>query len=122
MGGTEKEEVTEVAEVSNGAFVESLKRSNKEIKSDRATAIAEDAQLKYKRAVEDLQVDIRSMKRQLENMLDLSPDNVFSLKLANDFDAEGYVRAEMELGLKIRNSEIKLDIASKRYRYLFGGM
>ena len=103
-----------------GAFLTSLKRNNKQIRDDRATAIGEDTQLLYKRQIEDLQVTIKRMERDQENMLDLSPENSFSLKLASDFDASAYVSKDIELGIKIREANIKLEIAQKRYKYLFG--
>lgn len=117
-----RDEVRDAAAVgvSDGAFIASLKRNNSKIRADRAQAIGEDAQLLYKRAIEDLQVTIRRMERDQENMLDLSPENSMSLKLASDFDATSYVEKDVELGVKIRNSEIKLEIAKKRYTYLFG--
>jgi hypothetical protein len=105
-----------------GAFFQSLKRNNKQIRDDRALAIVEDAQLLYKREVEDLEVNINRMKRDQENMLDLSPETATSLKLASDFNANEYVSKDLELGVKIRNEEIKLDIAKKRFAYLFGGV
>jgi hypothetical protein len=105
-----------------GAFLESLKRNNKQIRDDRATAISEDTQLEYKRTVEDIELSIRKMNRELENMLDLSPTDARSLVLASDFDCKLFVEKEIELGVKIRNAEIKLDIAKKRYEYLFGGV
>ena len=105
-----------------GAFISSLKRNNKQIRDDRAEAISEDALMIYKRTVEDLDVQIKKMKREQENMLDLSPESATSLKLASDFDASDYVTKDVELGVKIRNAEIKLDIAKKRYEYLFGGV
>jgi len=104
-----------------GAFVDSLKRNNKKIRDDRATAIAEDTQLAYKRTVEDLQLHIKKMKREQENMLDLSPTDAQSLVLASDFDCPSYVEKDTELGVKIRNAGIKLEIATERYNYLFGG-
>ncbi len=104
-----------------GAFISSLKRNNKQIRDDRATAIAEDTQLLYKRQIEDLQVSLRRMKREQENMLDLSPTDARSLVLASDFDSAAYVEKDVELGVRIRNSEIKLEIAKARYQHLFGG-
>lgn len=106
-------------EKGEGAFLASLKRNNKEIRADRAEAIGEDTQLRFKRRVEDLEVNIKRMKRDRENMLDLSPDNAMSLMLATDFDSEQFVSKDVELGVKIRNEEIRLDIAQKRYEYLF---
>lgn len=108
--------------MANGAFYDSLKRNNKQIRDDRATAIAEDTQLVYKRNIEDLQIQIRKMKREQENMLDLSPTNAQSLVLASDFNCNEYVAKDTELGVKIRNCEIKLEIAQNRYNFLFGGL
>ncbi len=105
-----------------GAFIASLKRNNKQIRDDRATAIAETAQLKYRRAVEDIEVGLKGMLRERENMLDLSPENAMSLMLAKDFDADKYVERDLELGVKIRNQEIKLEIAKRQYEQLFGAM
>lgn len=81
----------------------------------------EDAQLIYKRVIEDLEVGIKRMERDQENMLDLSPENATSLKLASDFNAQEYADKDLDLAMKIRNSKIKLKIAKKRYGYLFEG-
>ena len=108
-------------EINEGAFYASLKRNNKQIRDDRATAISEDTELIYKRAIEDIELKIKKMKREQDNMLDLSPTNAQSLVLASDFDSSAYVDKELELGVKIRNEQIKLEIAKERYNYLFGG-
>ena len=104
-----------------GAFMLSLKRNHKDIRGDRAAAIGEDAQIMYRRAVEDLEVNIKRLQRDRENMLDLSPTTTITLKLASDFDSHEFVTKDIELGVKIRNAEIQLDIARKQYTYLFGG-
>lgn len=103
-----------------GAFLASLKRNNAKIRADRAQAIGEDTQMIYKRRIEDLDVSIKRMRREQENMLDLSPTTADSLVLASDFDSTRYTEKDIELGVKIRNEEIKLEIATKRYKYLFG--
>lgn len=105
----------------SGAFIVALKRNNKQIRDDRAEAIVEDAQLVYKRKVEDLEMSIKQMKRDQENMLDLSPTHADSLVLASDFDAVNYSSKDVELGVKIRNAEITLEIAQNRYNKLFVG-
>ena len=104
----------------NGAFFSSIKRNNKQIRDDRATAIAEDTQLIYKRSIEDLELQLKKMKREQENMLDLSPTEATSLILASEFDSSKYVNTDIELGVKIRQIQIKLDVAKERYEYLFG--
>jgi len=103
-----------------GAFVESLKRNNSKIRADRADAIAEDTQMLFKRTMEDLDLKLKRMRREQENMLDLSPTDATSLVLASDFDSAAYVEKDIGLGVDIRNGEIKLEIAKKRYEYLFG--
>lgn len=102
-----------------GTFVASLTRNNSQIKKDRALAIVEDAQMIYKREIEDLETTIKRTKRDRENMLDLSPDSATSLKLASDFDAKAFVQKDIDLGIKIRNMEITLEIATVRYKELF---
>lgn len=102
-----------------GMFVDSLKRNNRKIREDRAIAIAEDAKVMFKREVEDLELNIKKLKRERENLLDLSPNDAQSLVLASDFDAKAFTQKDLSLGLKIRDLEIKHEIADKRYKELF---
>ncbi len=112
-------EKSETLENMKGAFVDSLVRNNKKIREDRAIAIAEAAQMIYKREVEDTELKIKQLKREREAMLDLSPTNADSLVLASDFDAKVFVEKDIKLGLAIRNLEITLEIAKSRYNHLF---
>jgi formylmethanofuran dehydrogenase subunit E-like metal-binding protein len=102
-----------------GAFVSSLKRNAKQIREDRAVAIAEGTELLYKREVEDLQLQIRELRRERNSMIDLSPANTTSLVLASDFDSKQFILKDIEIGVKVRNLEIKLEIATNRYNELF---
>lgn len=103
-----------------GAFVESLTRGSKKIKADRALVIAESAQLVYKRSIEDMNMYIKTLQRQRDGMLDLSPTTSDSLVLATDFDAPKFVANDQAIGLKIRNLKIQLEEATDRYEVLFG--
>ena len=115
---------TETGEISvenlKGAFAQSLTRNNKKIRADRAIAIAEDAETIYRREVEDLTMQIKKLRRERENMLDLSPTTSDSLVLASDFNAKDFVTRDIDLGVKIRNLEITLEIAKNRFNHLFG--
>lgn len=104
----------------SGAFVASLVRKNSKIKEDRALAIAESAQMFYKRTVEDLELEVKQLKRDRDAMLDLSPTTADSLIMASDFDAKKFTEKDIELGVKIRTLEIKLEIARDPYKTLFG--
>lgn len=101
-------------------FMDYLVRNNKQIRIDRAEVIAEDTQIIFKRTIEDIELRIKKLNRERENMLDLSPDHALSLKLAEDFSAVEFVDEDLKLGVEIRNEEIRLEIAKKRYNHLFG--
>ena len=115
----EEVEITGTLSEMKGAFVGSLVRNNKKIREDRAMAIAESADMLYKRYVEDTELKIKQLKRDREAMLDLSPTDAQSLVLASDFDASAFVDKDIQLGLAIRNLEITLEIAKARYNHLF---
>lgn len=104
-----------------GTFVASLRRNNKQIRDDRALSIAEDAEMLFKRQVEDITTQIKRLKRDRENMLDLGGTETTKIISPSDFDPTAFVEKDLDLGLKIRNLEIKLEIAQKRYHELFGG-
>lgn len=102
-----------------GSFYANLNRNNSKIRGDRAIAITEDAQLLFKRELEDMEMKLKRLTRERDNMLDLSPTSADSLILATDFNAEDFVKKDIELGVSIRNLEIKLSIAKERYDLLF---
>ena len=104
-----------------GAFVESLKRSAKDIKQDRAESVAEDLELSMSRTLENTRRDLKKLTRKRSGMLDLSPQNTISLIMAESFDADGFSDEYLRLGLEIRELEIKLEVAQKSYNHLFGG-
>jgi len=118
---TGKDENAIVMEEVKGVFIDSLKRNNKQIRDDRALAIAEDTEMLYKRQIEDLGVDLKRLRRERDTMLDLSPVDKQSLILASDFDAKDFVDKDIQVGVQIRNIEIKLEIAIGRYNFLFAG-
>jgi uncharacterized protein YjbI with pentapeptide repeats len=115
---------TNIAEVEDtdlkGAFFDNINRNNRSIKRDRAIAITEDAKLLYKRNIEDMEMQMKKLNRERVNMLDLSPTSADSLILASDFDSSAFVKKDIELGVKIRNLQITLDIAKESYGKLFG--
>ncbi|WP_299621980.1 hypothetical protein [uncultured Tenacibaculum sp.] len=100
-------------------FVDALRRNNDQIREDRAKTIGEDAELIYRRRVEDIELKIKRLTREQEGAIDISPLDKNSLTFA-DFDPESFVIKDIELSLKIRNLNIQLEIAQKRYEYLFG--
>lgn len=104
----------------NGAFLESLKRNNKQIRDDRAEAILETTQMNYRRKLEDLELTLKNLRREQSNSLDLAPDSVGSLKPASSFDEKAFVENDIKLVADIHNTEILFNKASARFEYLFG--
>lgn len=106
----------------NGTFKVDLQRNFKQIKESRAESVSEDVEIIYKRKIEDLCHEIRNIERDRENiMLDLSPSNVTSaLVVPSDFNAEKFLEKDIQLGIRKREAEIKLDIVARRYEELFG--
>jgi hypothetical protein len=100
-------------------FVEALKRNNDQIREDRAKTIGSDAELIYRRRVEDIDLKIKRLEREQEGMIDISPLDKNSLTFS-DFQPEEFVQKDIELSLNIRNMTIQLEIAKKRFEYLFG--
>ena len=103
-----------------GSFVSSLRRNYKQIRDDRALKIAKTAQTLFKRKVEDLANQIDDFKMDRDNLLDLNGTSTTTIISASDFNAEEFVAKDLELGLQIRNLEIKYEIAYNRYNELFG--
>ena len=106
----------------NGTFKTDLQRNFKQLKDSRAESVAEDVEIIYKRKIEDLCHEIRNIERDRENiMLDLSPTNVTSaFAVPSDFNAEKFLEKDIQLGIRKREAEIKLDIVARRYEELFG--
>ena len=102
-----------------GAFHESLVRTNRQIKADRAAAISEDVETVYRRKVEDLGLKIKRMKQAQAASLDFSPDTAGSMKL-QQIDAESFSDGDLKTCRDIRDFEITYELAKARYHYLFG--
>jgi D-aminopeptidase len=103
-----------------GKFVDNLKRNFKQIREDRAASIAEAAQVKFRRTVEDLELEIKKFEREQANMIDLSPGTTTSTVPAADFDEDIFIERYLDLAVKMRTLKIKLDLARESYDYLFG--
>ena len=100
-------------------FIESLQRNNDQIREDRARIIGEDAELIYRRKVEDIELKIKRLEREQEGLTDVSPLDKNSLTFA-DFQPEAFVQKDIELSLIIRNLNIQLELTRARFEYLFG--
>ena len=68
--------------VNQGLFLANLTRDFKQLKRDRAESVAEDAEIAYKRHIEDICRALRENKRKTENlMLELAPTTSLTQRL-----------------------------------------
>jgi len=107
--------------VKEGLFIQSLKRNIKDIKDARASAISDDAEMSYRRMVEDMLQKRKRMEMDRAEMLDMSPETAHSLILAKNFDGRKFSTTDLELGIAIRQLDIEIEVGRKRYKELFGG-
>ena len=108
-------------EAVEGLLMQSLIRNNDTIRNDRMIDINDSGEIKYRRKIEDMRQDLKSMERERNAMLDFSPTTIDSLLPAGKFDADDFVKRDIELGTKIRNLNILIDeVAVVRYKQLFG--
>ena len=105
-----------------GLFLANLTRDFKQLKRDRAESVAEDAEIAYKRHIEDICRALRENKRKTENlMLELAPTTSFDATVVPaNFDVNKFMEADEKLGLDTRNLSIRLEIMLDRYETLFG--
>jgi len=103
-------------------FIDKLKRSYKQLKDDRAEAVVEELETSWKRRVEDLCHEIKKIDRDRNNLIDdLSPDVSFKTNVVpSDFDGNKFMEKDIELGIKRRNTIIKLEVTLSRYEDMFG--
>ena len=102
-----------------GAFAESLLRNGTKIREDRGLALWNSAERVYRRKMEDLQSRIEDLESSRNALIDLSPNDVNSLTVPSDFNAEEFYDKDMKLTLDIRDTKIRFEEAKARYEALF---
>lgn len=102
-----------------GEMAESLLRNAGKIKEDRALTVLRMAEKFYRRRVEDIKERIENLTIEQSNRLDMSPDDINTLKVAADFDAEAFYNKDKQLTLSIREAKVELEEMEARYNRLF---
>ena len=87
--------------------------------SERATVASESAELLYKREMQNLEHLIRLLKRERNNMANRPLTDKQTSEITLAIDSGAYVSKEIEIGVKIRDLEKKLETARKRFQFLF---
>jgi hypothetical protein len=103
-----------------GAFNKALSLRGDAVLDNRANAIADDAALTYRQTVERLELEDRKLAMEQEALLDLAPDDANSLRAARDFDADQFVKKDIDLAVKRQVHRLRLEAARERLAVLFG--
>jgi hypothetical protein len=87
---------------------------------DETTPPGQESQLLYKREIQNLARLIQYLKKQQEDLAGMTPTETETSEITDAIDSGAYVSKEIEIGVKIRDLEKKLESAKKRYQFLFG--
>ena len=96
-----------------------LGRDGDKVMKDRAsnvTKLAEMAQTTLVNALEKKKIELEMKKTEL---LDMSPDNRYSLKVGENFRADNWTNDYQRLGIELINIEIELKVAKATSVELF---
>lgn len=103
-----------------GKFKQLLDRTSDKILKDRGARIEKSAKREYNQVLVTLDADIDNLKDELELMLDQNPDNRYSLKPGQSFDAKNFANDFHNKTISLANKEIEYKIAQTTYKELFG--
>lgn len=103
-----------------GKFFESLNRSFKNVRADRAAAVVDDVEIEFKRCVENLWRDIKRLNSKKLGLLDLSSSNALTIKSVEDIKPEAFVAEYVKVNVDLRKTKIQYLVARKAYNELFG--
>jgi len=100
-------------------FEKMIARDGDKVMADRASSIsqlAEMAQVALVNRLEKQRIELEMKKKEL---LDMSPDNRYSLRPGQDFKADGWVGDFQNIGISIINNKIELGVAQATMLELF---
>lgn len=103
-----------------GALAASMLRNPKQIRADRGLDIYEDLESVYRTKLENLEREIKKLKRKRDGKIDLSPSNTLSMLMAENFDADKFMVEDIEFSKEIRQKMILQKIIQARYDFLVG--
>lgn len=103
-----------------GKFKQLLDRTSDKILKDRGARIEKSAKREYNNIVVNLDAKIDELTDELELMLDQNPDNRYSLKPGQKFEAASFANDFQNKSIELANKKIELQIAQSNLEELFG--
>lgn len=96
-----------------------ISRNGDDVIDSRASRIVTSANNAQQAIVRDLVDKVNALEDKREVMLDQSPDNRYSLKVGEGFDAKKWTQEYHSLSLQLANTKVELAIAEENFNDLF---
>lgn len=96
-------------------FKEKFAATNKDIKETRAAMASKAGELEANAFVSNLKKELGSLEMSKEDLVDLAPDNKYSLRPGKEFDAASWFKELVRLELAIELKKVEVKVAEKAY-------
>ena len=96
-----------------------LGRDGDKVMKDRASSVTKLAEMAQTNLVNQLEKKKIELEMKKSELLDMSPDNRYSLKPGAEFRADGWVVEYQTVSLALINNEIELKVAQATMKDLF---
>lgn len=100
-------------------FQKSVSRDGDQITNERGSQISDLAKMAQESMINKLKERRINLEFRKKEMLDMSPDNRFSLVTLKDFDGKKFVEEYQKVCLDLANLEVELEIAESNLKDLF---
>ncbi len=100
-------------------FVSILNRNGDSVIKDRAESVAKLAEMAQTALINKLEKQKIELEMKKKELLDMSPDNRYSLKPGANFMADNWVNDYHSVSIQLINIEIELKVAKQTAEELF---
>lgn len=101
-------------------FKEKFAASTKDIKDSRASMASKAGDLEAKAFISNLEKEYGTLEMAKEDLIDLAPDNKYSLRPGKEFNAGAWFKELVRLEVSMKLKKVELEIAREAYNEWFG--
>ena len=96
-----------------------LSRTGDKVIKDRAESVAKLAEMSQDTLVKELTKKKIELEFKQKELLDMSPDNRFSLKVGENFNSAKWVNEYHQVSLDLIENSVELEVAEANFTLLF---
>lgn len=100
-------------------FERMLTRDGDKVMAARANSVSSLAEMAQTALVNRLEKRKIELEMKKQELLDMSPDNRYSLRVGENFQADQWVSDYQNIGINIINNEVELKVAKQTFAELF---